>query len=326
MSMVSRWMFGSPRVWCHVLPDGQPHVHEHHSAAAHPGHRVIAVCGKGGVGKSALCAMMTHALSHNQAAGRLLVVDADPALGLALALGIEPQNTIAGVRDALLAAATSGSAAAEREIAGRLDYLVFQSLVECEDYAFLAMGRSRDLGCYCSVNDLLRDAVELLAADFDTVLIDGEAGLEQVNRQVVSAVDDLVVVSDGSARAQRTVATLWDMAAQNNLVEPGRFHLVYNMLPADACAAWHHHDHDHADGHDHAEAHDHEAHGHDHGGCVQTAVAPLAPGVSPHVLGAVPANETVASYDREGLPLFDLPHDNPANHAVWHICEHLVEG
>ena len=42
-----------PGVYCHNTPDGIPHVHEHFTAAPHPGHRVIAVCGKGGVGKSA---------------------------------------------------------------------------------------------------------------------------------------------------------------------------------------------------------------------------------------------------------------------------------
>ena len=81
-----------PGVRCHVLPDGAPHVHEHYSAAPHPGRRVVAVCGKGGVGKSALVAMMARSLADNPHTGRLLVIDADPALGLALALGVEPEH------------------------------------------------------------------------------------------------------------------------------------------------------------------------------------------------------------------------------------------
>ena len=286
--MGRRFMFGQPRVHCHVVPDGEPHVHEHFAPGEHTGHRVIAVCGKGGVGKTAFSALMTHALSHHPHAGRVLVIDADPALGLAMALGIEPEKTIASVRDELLAAAVSGSAAAERDIAARLDYLVFESLVETPHFAFLAMGRSRDLGCYCSVNDLLRDAVELLVQEFDTVLIDGEAGLEQISRQVVAALDDLVIVSDGSQRAMRTVETIWDMAEENHLVERKRISVVLNRQ--------------------------------EEGG----AVAALREDVRPHMLGRVPADAEVARLDRESLPLTGLPHENPAVHAVAHICDHLL--
>ncbi len=287
--MIFHDLMRHPGVFFHVLPDGQPHVHGHFSAAAHPGRRVIAVCGKGGVGKSALCALMTHALAHRTDTGRLLVIDADPALGLALALGIEPQHTIAGVRDELLAAATSGSAQAEQEIAQKLDYLVFESLIEYEDYAFLAMGRSRDIGCYCSVNDLLRDAVELLIKDFDCVLIDGEAGLEQINRQVIAAVDSLICVSDGSARAARTVETLWDMAAENKLVPHHSFFLVFNRQEERA------------------------------------EPAALRSDVTPHLLGSIPQDPELAAFDKEGRPLTELSHNNPAFKAVNHILAHLLE-
>lgn len=282
------WYFGHMGVRCHILPDGAPHVHEHFSAAAHTGHRVVAVCGKGGVGKTAVSAMMTHALAHRPGTGRLLVIDADPALGLAVALGIEPEHTIASVRDELLAAASSGSVEAERDIAARLDYLVFQSLVETDHFAFLAMGRSRDLGCYCSVNDLLRDAVELLAKEFDTVLIDGEAGLEQINRQVVASLDDLVVVSDGSRRAQLTAETIWDMAEQNRLVSHDHVHLLLNRQGEGV------------------------------------PVAPLREDVHPHVLGSVPQDGDVELADRACTPLTGLPHDNPAYHAVCHACARLL--
>lgn len=44
-------------------------------------HKVIAVCGKGGVGKTALTAMLTRELKNRKDTGHFLVVDADPALG-----------------------------------------------------------------------------------------------------------------------------------------------------------------------------------------------------------------------------------------------------
>ena len=70
--------------------------------------KVIAVCGKGGVGKTALTAMLTRQLKKRADTGRLLVVDADPALGLLYALNVETDKTIGAVRDKVLAAAESG--------------------------------------------------------------------------------------------------------------------------------------------------------------------------------------------------------------------------
>ena len=278
----------NPAIRFHHLPNGEPHVHEKVSAKSHPGHRVIAVCGKGGVGKTAFSALAAHSLMHREDAGRLLVIDADPAFGLAYALGLPTEPNIAAVREALLAAARSGSVADEREMARELDYLVFESLVETDGFAFLAMGRSRDLGCYCAVNDLLRDAVELLVREFDTVLIDGEAGLEQINRQVVASVDDLIVVSDGSLRGLHTVTSVVELAREHELVPQNRVHLVLNRQEGDPDLA-------------------------------------LLQGASvPKLLGVIPADSEVAAFDRAGSPLTGLAHDNPASHAVWHIVDRLM--
>ncbi len=281
--------YGSIGARCHIMADGSPHVHEDHAASAepHPGHRVIAVCGKGGVGKTAFSALLAHALMHRADTGRLLVIDADPALGLALAMGVEPARTIGSVRDALLEAATSGSAQAERDIAEKLDYLVFESLVETDHFAFLAMGRSRELGCYCSVNDLLRDSIEMLTGEFDTIVIDGEAGLEQINRQVAASIDDLIIVSDGSARSQRTVETIWDMARVNNVVAAGSIDLVLNRQAPGVPAA------------------------------------PLRDDVIPRYLGSIPDDGSLSVLDREGETLLHLHHDDPAFHAVRDICARL---
>ena len=278
----------SPAVHFHHLPNGEPHVHEKVSTKSHPGRRVIAVCGKGGVGKTAFSAMAAHALMHREDAGRLLVIDADPAFGLAFALGLPTEPSIATVREALLSAARSGNVEDEREMARELDYMVFESLVETDGFAFLAMGRSKDLGCYCAVNDLLRDAVELLVDEFDTILIDGEAGLEQINRQVVASVDDLIVVSDGSLRGLQTVSSVVEMACEHELVSRDRIHLVINRQEG------------------------------------QLDLSLLPAERAPKLLGAIPADAELASFDRAGKPLTGLPHDNSAAHAVWHIIDDLM--
>lgn len=285
--MLSPTYLAHPAIRFHHLPDGQPHVHETFCPRPHPHHRVIAICGKGGVGKTAFSAMAAHALLHRADTGRLLLIDADPAFGLAVALGIEVEKTIASVREELLCAASSASVAAELEMAHKLDYLVFEAMVETDDFAFLAMGRSRDLGCYCSVNDLLRDAVEILAADFDTILIDGEAGLEQINRQVVASLDDLIILTDGSARGQLTVDSIVDMARENKLVSDSHIHIVANRFDGDV------------------------------------ADLQLSESAQGMFVGIIPPDETVATFDRAGRSLMGLPHHNPASHAVAHAIDRI---
>ena len=160
--------------------------------------KVIAVCGKGGVGKTALTAMLTRQLKKRADTGRLLVVDADPALGLLYALNVETDKTIGAVRDKVLAAAESGNAGAQAEVANELDYLITSTLLEEDGYSAIAMGRMNAKGCFCSVNDLLKDALEQLVLKFDTIVVDGEAGLEQINRQVVEKINTLILVTDSS--------------------------------------------------------------------------------------------------------------------------------
>lgn len=195
--------------------------------------RVIAVCGKGGVGKTALTTLFTRALRNNPAVGRLLVVDADPALGLLYALNVDTSKTIGAVRDKVLAAAEAGTAGEKAAVADELDYLITNTLKEEDGYAFLAMGHMNAKGCFCSVNDLLRDALGKLVDEFDTILIDGEAGLEQINRQVVDRVDTLVLVTDSSYRGVQTVHHIEGMVKDGSVPACGKVGVVFNRIQND---------------------------------------------------------------------------------------------
>jgi CO dehydrogenase maturation factor len=110
-----------------------------------------------------------------------------------------------------------------------LDYRVFEALTELDTFSILAMGRTETLGCFCPVNTLLRGAIETLSESFDTILIDGEAGLEQINRQVVRRLQALLIVSDPISRG---VETAWVPAQTTN--KRGVLRWPARMLPA-AC-------------------------------------------------------------------------------------------
>ncbi len=168
--------------------------------------KVIAFVGKGGVGKTALCALTARALLE-AGEGPLLLVDADPAGGLVYALGLEMGPTVADVKEQVIDQARGGNVD-NQAVADALDWRVLEVLQEHDQYALLAMGRTESRGCFCPVNTLLRGAIETLAGGYRYVLVDAEAGIEQVNRQVLGRVDIPLVVTDGSRRGWRTAEQL----------------------------------------------------------------------------------------------------------------------
>ncbi len=190
---------------------------------------VFAVCGKGGVGKTSISAVMTKVLSEQKNA-KVLAIDADPAIGLATALGIEVNKTVDDIRKKILETAQGKEKKDMQTILSNLEYEVFDALVEKENLAFLAIGRPEDDGCYCKVNSLLKDIIGSLVKNFDYVIIDGEAGIEQVNRRVMDAVTHLVLVSDASVKGINVVKTINEVAT--NLIKYDKVGLILNRLRA----------------------------------------------------------------------------------------------
>ena len=54
---------------------------------------IIALSGKGGVGKTSISAAIVKLLAQTYPEKRILAIDADPAVGLSTALGIEVETT-----------------------------------------------------------------------------------------------------------------------------------------------------------------------------------------------------------------------------------------
>ncbi|MBI5845234.1 MAG: AAA family ATPase [Deltaproteobacteria bacterium] len=177
---------------------------------------IISVCGKGGVGKTAFCAMLGRALLDLEVKP-LLLIDADPAGGLVSATGQTVKTTLAGAREAMIRAARSGDPKQKESLARDLDYLVMEALLERDGYALLAMGRMDEKGCFCPANTLLREAIDLLVTPFSFVLIDAEAGLEQISRQVTRRVTKVIAVSDGSSRSRDTINIILQMVGPEKL-------------------------------------------------------------------------------------------------------------
>jgi CO dehydrogenase maturation factor len=174
----------------------------------------IAISGKGGTGKTTVCALLVRALVH---AGEVpvLAVDADPNANLHEALGVPLLGTLGCMReDAFRESIPPGMT--------RTDYIALrfrQSLTEAEGFDLIAMGRPEGTGCYCFAHDLLQTSMRMLGREYRFMVIDNEAGMEHLARETIGVPDLLLIVSDPGVRGIRTAARISGLARSLGLSE-----------------------------------------------------------------------------------------------------------
>jgi len=191
--------------------------------------RIIALAGKGGVGKTSLAAGIVMQLTKRHPGARILAIDADPAVGLSTALGIEVETTIDDIRKEVIATVENGETKSAIELLGEAKYRLYDAITEAEGFDFIAVGRPESAGCYCSINSYLKEVISILSENFDYVVIDGEAGIEQINRRVMEKVTDLLLVTDASRKGTQVVQTIKNVADQ--LVMYDRAGVILNRVP-----------------------------------------------------------------------------------------------
>ena len=174
---------------------------------------VIAVCGKGGVGKTSISALIVKVLKQDSQA-KILAIDADPAIGFSTSLGVKVVKTVDDIRNGVIEASRAGRAEDTASLLSRLDYEIFDAMSDADNVAFLAIGRPETDGCYCKINGYLRDLIKRLSDQFDYVVIDGEAGIEQVNRRVMETVTHLLLVSDASRKGLDVIKVIHQVSAK----------------------------------------------------------------------------------------------------------------
>jgi len=174
--------------------------------------KIIALTGKGGVGKTTLSSAMVRILSEEYPEAKILAIDADPAVGLSMALGVEVSQTLDGIRKTIIDKAEAGLGSEAIELLGEVRFHIFDALTETDKFAFLAIGRPEGAGCYCAVNAYLKEVIEMVSREFDYVIIDGEAGIEQINRRVFEKVTHLFLVTDASSKGTNVIRSIKEVA------------------------------------------------------------------------------------------------------------------
>ena len=189
--------------------------------------KLIAITGKGGVGKTTISALLIKYLLD---AGKtpVLAIDADPNSCLDAALGVKVTNTVGKAREEVRDAASSGAVTgiSKNEM---LQMKIEQGLVEAEGFDLIAMGRPEGAGCYCYANNVLKDIIAEISSNYPYVVLDNEAGLENLSRRIIQKVDLLVLVSDGSNAGLNTLIRLYELANEMEM-RYDKLALVVNRL------------------------------------------------------------------------------------------------
>lgn len=234
--------------------------------------KIIALTGKGGVGKTSISAALVKLLVQEFPDKKILAIDADPAIGLATALGIRPEATLDDIRNEIVANVEGGKTQEAMELLSESRYKIAEAVVERDGFAFLAIGRPESAGCYCRVNSYLKDVITMISGQFDYVVIDGEAGIEQINRRVMEKVTHLLLISDTSKKGLEVIKTIENVAME--LVRYDKIGLIVNRVEDSSMMAR-----------------------------LDTKGLEL--------LAAVPSDKTLAMYDFEGRSITGLPEDSP---------------
>jgi CO dehydrogenase maturation factor len=117
-----------------------------------------------------------------------------------------------------------------------LQLKISESLVEAEGFDLISMGRPEGAGCYCYANNILKSAIAQLSGQYPYVVLDNEAGLENLSRRIVQKVNVLVVVSDVSNSGLETLNRLYSLAREMD-IQYDKLLLVVNRLRTDKLPA-----------------------------------------------------------------------------------------
>lgn len=252
--------------------------------------RIIAIAGKGGVGKTTLCGLLIQYLCET---GKkpVLAVDADANSNLNEVLGVEVSRTLGELREEIERAGADPRYHIPAEVT-KADYLearMADALTEEDDYDLMVMGRSQGQGCYCFVNGIVQTQVQKLQSHYPYIVVDNEAGMEHISRGILPKMEIAVLVSDCSRRGVQAAGRIAKLMTELNL-HPEKQGLVINRAPQ----------------------------------------GKLDPGTLEEIekqgltlLGVVPQDEKVYQFDCEGTPIVHLPQDSPVRQALKEITEKL---
>ena len=251
---------------------------------------VIAVAGKGGVGKTTLCGMLIQYLCEKKK-GPVLAVDADANSNLNEVLGVEVDTTLGDVREEIAHAEMTEKSPIPKGMS-KADYAEVRfedALAEEDDYDLLVMGRTQGKGCYCFVNGLLQAQLAKYQKNYPYIVVDNEAGMEHISRGILPKMEVAILVSDCSRRGDQAAGRIAKLMKELNF-KPQKTGLIVNRVPD---------------------------------GKLDAGTLEEIRNQGLELLGVVPHDDQVYQYDCDGKPIIRLPKDSPVRSALGEIIKKL---
>lgn len=183
----------------------------------------IAVCGKGGVGKTLIAAGIAHSFSKK--GSKTIAIDADPSPNLALTLGLSTGDAsrILPISEnkELIELKTGTEYSGVYRLSFTVDDIVKKYSVQTPfGVNLIVMGTVKAVGsgCTCPANAVVRSLLRHLVVERDeAVILDMEAGIEHLGRGTARHVDTMLVVADANVKALETAKRIGELAAKGDI-------------------------------------------------------------------------------------------------------------
>lgn len=251
---------------------------------------VIAVAGKGGVGKTTLCGLLIQYLCES---GKkpVLAVDADANSNLNEVLGVKTEITLGELREEIERAGVDSRYQIPAGIT-KQDYLEMRladAITEEDDYDLMVMGRTQGQGCYCFVNGLVQTQIQRLQSHYPYIVVDNEAGMEHISRGILPTMQTAILVSDCSRRGVQAAGRIARLVEELNF-KPQKMGLIVNRAPE---------------------------------GRLDAGTMEEIQKQNLELQGVIPHDDMVYRFDCDGRPTIQLPADSPVRAALKEIVEKL---
>ena len=251
---------------------------------------IIAVAGKGGVGKTTLTGLLIQYLCES---GKkpVLAVDADANANLNEVLGVGIECTLGELREEIERAGVDSRYQIPVGMTKQayLEARLADAITEEDDYDLMVMGRTQGQGCYCFVNGLVQTQIQKLQSNYPYVVVDTAAGMEHISRGLIPTMEIAILVSDCSRRGVQAAGRIAALMKELNF-KPKTVGLIVNRAPEGKLDA---------------------------GTMEEVEKQGLT------LLGVVPQDQDVYQYDCDGKPIVRLPKDSPVRSALHDIVQKL---